>query len=586
MGQRREVSVLMPVALLVMALVSTFALLAYRNTLQLLIEERGAEAQRLGRQLTPELSLGRFQDLDQIRLRVPQASSLAIFDEAGQRVAGDGPLEGADELAPQGFLRVLLSPGYRGTVVGTTRFRANDKDYVLRVELPAHILRSREQGLRVLTPLVLTVNGAITLIILLFLRRFLQPFDRMVEHARRLSREAPGASQDDITFLVETFDKAMEAMSENAQGDIFKSLEGTLVRSLESGVLLCDASGAVLGLNDVGARLLDLAMPTMGTALQDALATRPGMLEVMEACIRDGRAVQRQECTIPCGEEERTLGVTVHPLRREDTQIRGFLAIFADLTEVQQKQREKWLSDSLSQLGELTAGAAHELRNSLATLRGYLSLIERDPGGEMMAEYLGEIRHESDHLKRVLEDFLAFARPGSLRPQEVDMVQLVHRVAAAPELGAVDIDIQVAPDSDAGDLMLMTVQGDPQLLERAVRNLLNNAFEAQQDAAQDEPVRLLLSGQANGVELAVEDRGAGLPEGERERIFDPFYSRRSGGVGMGLALTRRIVVLHAGRVDLKNRVGGGARATLWLPRAKTDTFRNNRVDNAAESDLS
>lgn len=566
-----------------MALVSTFALLAYRNTLTLLIEERVVEAERLGRQLSGELSLGRLRDIDRLRHRLPQAAGLSVFDASGRLVVGDGTSESVQEINGGGMSAWILGSGGTGTVAGTTRFKVDGESYTLRVELPAQILRSRQQGVRVLTPLVLAVNGAITLIVLLFLRRFLQPFDRMVEHARRAGREV-GASQDEVGFLVETFEKALEALTATTQVDAMESLEGTLVRSLESGVLLCDASGAVLGLNDIGARLLDVAVPSMGTPLRDVLAPRQPMLEILERAIRFGEAVQRQECTVETEAFERTLGITVHALRREDSEIRGFLTVFADLTEVQEKQREKWLADSLSQLGELTAGAAHELRNSLATLRGYLSLVERDPESEMLAEYLGEIRHESDHLKRVLEDFLTFARPGSLRPHDVDLVSLMHRAAADPGLDDATVDVRFDGEAASGESGGI-VQGDPQLLERAVRNLLSNAVEAQREVGCEEPVRMHLAVQSKGVELTVADRGPGLAEGDRERIFDPFYSRRGGGVGMGLALTRRIALLHMGRIELVDREGGGTNAVLWLPHGKivTESSDGSKVATAGSS---
>lgn len=558
----------MPVALLVMALVSTFALLAYRNTLQLLIEERVTEAERLGRQLSGELSLGRIRDVERLRHRLPPASSISVVDSHGRLVAGDGASEG---------IRVEVSdqplPWWSGgaggsSVVGTTPFKVDGQSYTLRIALPAHILRNREQGLRLLTPLILAINGGITVIVLLFLRRFLRPFDRMVEHARRAGQQASG-SQDEVGFLVETFEKALTALADSTKAGPMESIEGTLVRSLESGVLLCDAAGVVLGLNDVGARLLDVPMPRMGAPLAEALASRQEMLRVVERAIRHGEAVQRQECSVAAEDgESRTLGVTVHALRRENTEIRGFLTIFADLTEVQEKQREKWLADSLSQLGELTAGAAHELRNSLATLRGYLSLIERDPDGKMLGEYLTEVRHESDHLKRVLEDFLTFARPGTLRPREVDLMGLVHRAVADPALGGAPLQVSGSgPEGDHGEWV---VQGDPQLLERAVRNLLSNAVEAQRDAACYDPVIVHLRSRSGGVEVVVEDRGTGLPA-DHQRIFDPFFSQRSGGVGMGLALTRRIALLHMGHVELEDRKSRGVKATLWLPFGKTVT---------------
>lgn len=262
------------------------------------------------------------------------------------------------------------------------------------------------------------------------------------------------------------------------------------------------------------------------------------------------------------GGETRKLGLTVHPLRRDDGSVRGWLVLFADLTEVQRRAGESRLAESLAQLGEMAGGVAHELRNSLATLRGYLTLIERRPDEESIADYLSEIRHEADHLERVLEDFLAFARPGTARFQELSLTQLARRTAADPALSGVEVRVSAAADTD------VRLRGDSQLLERALRNLLHNAAQAEQEAGGRGPIELSidrLEGD-DGVELAVADRGPGLAPEMRERLFHPFATGRRGGVGLGLALAHRIVTLHGGRIRLDDREGGGTRAVLTFPR--------------------
>ncbi len=591
---RREVLTLLPAALLLLVLLSTYTLLSYRSAIALLVEQRQAEAAQMARQLSGELVSERgLPGADALRRRLPQARSVAILDAAGNNLIGD-----------------TVPPAASGVVAGTARFKRESEILTVRVELPAALLRGRQRGLEILSPVLLSVNGAITLLVLLFLRRFLAPFDRLVEKARHAGQEVP-ESQDEVVFLVETFEKALEALarpadSEKAEIDELKALENTLARSLESGVLLLDARGLVLALNELGASLLGIdargtggssvcppsgepsvcppsgepsICPSLGEPVAVLLGRHPKLAALLERAIRRGRTVQRQECAIELAGCERILGVTAHPLRRDDAELRGFLVIFADLTEVRKEDTERQLIDSLSQLGELTAGVAHELRNSLATLRGYLTLIERGREGESVGDFLGEIRRESDHLQRVLEDFLTFARPGSARPRDVDLLGLVHRAAADPALGAAAVKVDAEPDDEAalvgGAETRFQVRGDPQLLERALRNVLSNAVEAQREAGRAEPVRARLRSEDAGVEIHIEDRGDGISPDVRGRIFDPFFSRRAGGVGMGLALTRRIVLLHAGRVELESRSGGGTRAVIWIPRGRIDTEGNN-----------
>jgi signal transduction histidine kinase len=252
--------------------------------------------------------------------------------------------------------------------------------------------------------------------------------------------------------------------------------------------------------------------------------------------------------------------------------VRGWLVLFADLTEVQRRAGESRLAESLASLGEMAGGVAHELRNSLATLRGYLTLIERRPDEESIADYLAEIRREADHLERVLQDFLAFARPGTARLEEVDLADLARRAAADPSLAGVEVRVRPAVEA--------RLRGDAQLLERALRNLVHNAAQAQAEAGAEGPVEIGIDRLDDGVELAVEDRGPGVSEEVRERLFHPFATGRRGGVGLGLALAHRIVTLHGGRIRLEDRPGGGTRALLFFPADTIVTSGNQEPQSA------
>ena len=233
------------------------------------------------------------------------------------------------------------------------------------------------------------------------------------------------------------------------------------------------------------------------------------------------------------------------------------------------------MAESLARLGELAAGVAHELRNSLATIRGYLTLIERSPD-EPPGAYLAEVRHEADHLQRVLEDFLSFARPGSARVEEVSLAAIAERVAADPAFDGETVTVAVAPGTPR-------LRGDAQLLERAVRNLLRNAVEANREAAGTQtalPVRVEVGEEAGGVVLRVADRGAGVPPEIADRLFLPFTTGRPGGVGLGLALAHRIVSMHGGNLRLEPAPGGGTVAWMWFPSDRIVTNSNDRASTS------
>ncbi|MEM1203894.1 MAG: ATP-binding protein [Acidobacteriota bacterium] len=559
LDQRTEVSLLLPLALLILVLLSTFTLFAYRSTVQILLEERRTEAEGLAKVLRADLAAGAWPRAEDLARRVPGARSVLVLDDRGRPALAAG--------SPRSGEPGIGVPGGEGTsgVIGEAGFRRGDMTYTVRVDLPAPILRSRERSLSILTPLLLSVEAGILLLVLIYLRRLLVPLDRVLERARDLGHTADSGRE--VADLVRTFEEALDALARPGQDDL-SVLEGALTQSLESGVLLCDGEGKVLALNQVGAEILGVKAPSTPTPLAQVLAPHPDLASVLGRAVVERTSLQREEQDVVTAAGDRTLGLTAHPLRRDDGEVRGYLVLFADLTDARREMEQERLSENLLQLGELAAGVAHEMRNSLATLRGFLTLIEKGPGEEALVDYLAEIRHESDHLQRVLEDFLSFARPGSVRLQEVDLLSLAHRAAADPALGGAAVTVTAQGDVDP------MVSGDPQLLERALRNLLSNGFESQRAAEVDDPLEVRLGNVDGGISIEVLDRGGGLDPALEGRFFSPFVSGRANGVGMGLALTRRILLLHQGRLELLDRDGGGARASLWLPSGKNVTDRS------------
>ena len=626
MGLRDELVFVLAAALLLLVVLSTFTLFSYRGALLRLREERQQDAERLARGVADRLleagaagapGAAPAPSADRLRLLAPGARGVGLFDARGMPVATAGELAplpmaasasapdvrpyavGPDDDLPDAvaaFAPLLAPPAGARASAGRTAGPPGAVLYA-RVDLAAVTLGAQLRAIRLLCWLVLSLNGALVLLLLLFLRHLLTPYRTLLARARQIGQPA-AAGEDEAEFLIATLERALEALSERqaplsgvsgvagvagtgagAGGqeerradDDLAALERTLAASLESGLLLLGRDGRVLSLNALGAALLGVAPPAAGAPpppVGELLAPHPELLALLDAAIALGRPVNRQECVLRrSAGEPLALGLSVHPLRRDDGATRGYLVLFADLTEARRRAEESRLTDRLATLGEMAAGVAHELRNSLATLRGYLTLIERRPGEESIADFLAEIRRESDHLQRVLEDFLAFARPGTARVQPFSMQALARRAAADPALTGVAFEVRAAAAETPASAEPL-LRGDPQLIERALRNVLHNAAQAEREAGRRGPVEVLVEDLPAGVEVTVADRGQGVPPEVRDRLFHPFASGRAGGVGLGLALSHRIVTLHGGRIRLEDRQGGGTLVRLFFSH---DTF--------------
>ncbi len=566
LGLRREASVLLPAALFLLVLLSGFAVLSYRSGVQLLIEERQIEASTLARQVASTLTTGPLPSEAMLHRRAPRARGIAVIDNQGNLLVSYGDFGTGSLLAslqgPQLAQTSAIGPDSQmGPVVAAfTPLDRDEGSQVVRVDLPAIQLDRQRRTAQKLLWVVLPVDVALMGLVLLFLPSLIRPFDTLLQQARTLGGE-PG-DEDEVTFLISTVERAMESLREpkvkDPEDDI-AVLQRTLAPSLESGFLLIDTGGMVLTVNSVGSELLEIDPPSEPIPVAVYLAHHTAVSNALAKAVDQATGLPRQEVLIDTSQGSRLLGLTVHALRRDDGAVRGHLVLFVDLTETQRLAEQEQLAMSLAHLGELAAGVAHELRNSLATLRGYLTLIERHPDQESITDFLSEIRRESDHLQRVLEDFLAFARPETTRIEAVNLVQVLRRAAADPALDGKTVEIEVDDSSP------QTLQGDSQLLERAIRNLLHNAAEAQSGIGAEDPIRARLRHASRQIELVIEDRGPGLPESVRERLFQPFVTGRADGVGLGLSLTHRIVTLHGGVVELEDRPDGGTRVTLSFP---------------------
>ncbi len=566
---RREVLILVPISLALLLALDGFTLLSYRSGVEQLIEERRLEAGRLARQAAAQAAHAASVNETELALRRlgPGMLGAALLQASGEPRLLVGDLPAGPLLAPlaatlPGAVPVVLGPqepAAPGRIVAFARLPGSEAPTILRLDLAASTLSRQLTSVRVLTWVVMGLSGALLLLVVVFLRHLLRPYAALLDRARELSPVVPG--EDEVEHLVKAFERAVLSLRTQPHGgeqDELSALEQTLGPSLDSGLLLLDREGRVIALNAAGAQLLTVPVPPTGTAWQEAFAAVPAWCELLAGALAAQQAVKRREVAVGSS----TLGVTVHALRRADGEVRGYLALFADLTASQREERESRFAASLAQLGEMAAGVAHELRNSLGTVTGYLGLLERDPHGPAAAEHMAELRREVTHLKRVVGEFLAFARPGTRRSERVDLAAILRRAAEDPALAPVRLDV-----AGGGPWW---VEGDAELLERAIKNLVANAVDAQRaNGRLEQAIEARCVATGHELELQLLDRGDGVPPALRDQLFRPFATARPGGLGLGLAVSHRIVTLHGGRLTLEDRAGGGSVARLVLLAAKS-----------------
>jgi two-component system, NtrC family, sensor histidine kinase HydH len=238
-----------------------------------------------------------------------------------------------------------------------------------------------------------------------------------------------------------------------------------------------------------------------------------------------------------------------------------------DLEEAEAQVRR---SDRLAALGQLTAGLAHELRNPLGTLKTSAELLERKVAAEdeIAREMAGYITQEVDRINSLITRFLDFARPRNLRLEKSDVHQMLDRAIARfdhEKTGAaasVTVFKNYSPD-------VPSVLLDTELMEHVITNLLSNAAQASPaGAVVTVKTRLADTAEGRKAEIAVIDRGSGIDPKHLENIFNPFFTTKAEGVGLGLAIVSKIVDEHSGQITVESTLGEGSVFRVYLPVAE------------------
>jgi two-component system sensor histidine kinase HydH len=228
--------------------------------------------------------------------------------------------------------------------------------------------------------------------------------------------------------------------------------------------------------------------------------------------------------------------------------------------QIQQAEEAVRRSDRLAALGQLSAGLAHELRNPLGTIKTSAEMLSRNvqSENEVAREMAGFIVSEADRTNSLVTRFLQFARPLQLRRDDSDLAHTLDRAVAQVEREAQGVAIykNYAPE-------IAPFPFDAELLERVFYNLILNAVQA---TASGGAVTVKTRAAGGMVEVAVIDRGAGIDPKQRDSIFNPFFTTKPEGVGLGLAIVAKIVDEHGGKITVESDLGKGSVFRVLLPR--------------------
>jgi signal transduction histidine kinase len=250
--------------------------------------------------------------------------------------------------------------------------------------------------------------------------------------------------------------------------------------------------------------------------------------------------------------------ITTEVLDHEQHRI-GVGVLLSDLTDELVAAEDRARKERLSSLGEMAAGLAHQLRNSLGAIRGFASLVKRRVAPENQS-HVDQLLAEGREAEELITRFLVLSRPLELQVVKISVESLLRDAISGFEVRAREQGIDLVCNTGSDTMM----EADPLLLKQAFGNLIDNALLHTTHGGKIQ-LDLHLSTMESRVEIKIVDSGSGIPAEILPKLFTPFYSTRPSGTGLGLAFVRKVIEMHAGEVQIESQPGEGTTVTISLP---------------------
>src|SRR5579863_9387555 len=442
---------------------------------------------------------------------------------------------------------------------------------VIRVAVQTGLLRiSITPALRSAALLALASVGISVLLAAIVSSISLGPLKRITAQLDRISKgefdQKPLEGEDEFGQVSTKISQI--GMQLRGVREIFSNLRENIdqvLGGLDDGLLLFSVDGRAVMVSPAVERFLSTPSDRLlGRRAEDIFPPDHDVREAIK--IQNGELVPVDSAEVVLSFADgpaRRVGVSVEAIGEGDTRM-GTLVKFKDLESRERIGTQLQVSERLANLGRITAGVAHEVKNPLNSMRIWLENLKASlPGAEgLPAQAVRVLDSEIDRLDSVVKRFLDFTRPPEMHQEESSLKEILEEILAFEraqfDKAGIKLDARLA--DDVPDVLV-----DRPLLKQALLNLLVNAVEAMPQGGQ---LFLSLRRRSEMAEIEIRDTGRGIPPEHRQRIFQLFFTTRPGGSGIGLASAFRTIQLHNGSIEFESEVGQGTTFRIDLPLAR------------------
>ncbi len=488
---------------------------------------------------------------------------------------------------------------------GTSRMDSSDRNKIwVMVEKDVTAFGTIQRLSKVNT-LARTVGLLFAFLVTLFLiRSVLRPYRLMMKKAQEeritsvLEKKSEEGSADVALRIFEQVIaelKRKEATLQrlyaetNRKAKDLESYNEYILRSIGSGMIICDTEGRITQLNDSAQRILDLFKEdTTGRHYRTLFRGKGVLCSLIERTLSEKRGSSVAEMEISKTDGENIwVGITTSVVRDEKNEVLGVVLLLTDVTEIKRLQQEVVFKEKMAALGETSSRLAHELRNSMGAVLGFAKLLQKKAADPLSTrEIVDGILNEAMSMESLIQRFLTFARPFDLKMERVNLKNIVDECIKNLEEKLKQNKIEVKLKSQPH---LLPIPGDRLLLRQSFQNLIQNSIEAMPNGGELSIDLTEAEAYHKGrfIKVEISDTGCGIEEESLEKIFNPFFTSKEKGTGLGLSLVKKIISLHNGRIELESQTNKGTIFRIFLPLksglTKTETEEQRNVSQSVGS---
>lgn len=336
-----------------------------------------------------------------------------------------------------------------------------------------------------------------------------------------------------------------------------QSVWRTILDTINTGVVLVNSAGEIKYISSTMIEWLQCNLPGENKSYREVLGRSEHPLGrqlamVIARALGDGELIHEKEYI--------NYKISSNLLYNSKKNINGAFVIVDEIIRPERTSLDMEQTEKLAIVGQLAAGAAHEIRNPLTSVRGFIQLLQKELSNSPKAEYIDIIIAEIDRVNAIINDFLRLAKPVKPRREPCSVGKLFNDIRVLMECEAFLKGIEFVEEIDD----LPEIMIDKEQIKQVLINIIQNSFDAMSRGGKL-MIRAAAAQGESAVKISVKDSGCGMDRKIVERIFKPFYTTKENGTGLGLSVSRQIIENHSGRIEVDSAPGKGTTINLYLP---------------------